>query len=112
LLPVEVNTTANLKAWATVDASGVPRLVVINKDKSLTGSVTVTLAGYNHASVLRLLAPAYTSTTGVTLAGQTFDGSTDGKIQGEQVEEAINGTNGLFQLPMAITSAALLIFTK
>lgn len=112
LLPVTLSTQANLKAWATVDASNTPRLVLINKDETSTGTVVVTLTGYNHAQVLRLSALSYQSTSGVTFAGQTFDGSTDGTIQGTQTVEAIDGVNGVFQIPMPITSAALVIFTK
>jgi hypothetical protein len=112
LLPVTVSTSSNLTAWATVDASGTPRLVIINKDETATGTVEVTEPGFNTASVLRLEAPTYSSSTGVTFAGQTFDGSTDGTIQGSQSIEPITGNNGVFQLPMPITSAALVIFSK
>ena len=112
LLSVSLDTPANLKAWATIDASGTPRLVVINKDEVQNGNVSVSLPGYTQATVLRLTAPSYQSTSGVTLAGQTFDGSTDGTIRGTQTLETIDGTNGVFQLPMSITSAALVVFTK
>jgi glycosyl hydrolase family 79 len=112
LLPVTVNTQANLTAWATVDASGTPRLVIINKDETSAGTTEVTLSGYTHASVLRLTAPSYQSTTGVTFAGQTFDGSADGTIQGTQAVETIDGDNGIFQIPMPTTSASLVVFTQ
>jgi len=112
LLPVTLSTQANLTAWATVDASGTPRLVMINKDESSTGTVDVTLSGYSHAQIFRLTAPSYQSTSGVTFAGQTFDGSTNGVIQGTQTIELIDGSNGVFQIPMPITSAALVVFTK
>jgi hypothetical protein len=112
LLPVTLSTQANLKVWATVDASNTPRLVLINKDEASAGTVAVTLAGYSHAKVLRLTAPSYQSTSGVTFAGQTFDQSTDGVIQGTQSVESIDGSDGVFQIPMSITSAALVIFTK
>ena len=111
LLPVTLNTNANLTAWATLDASNTPRLVLINKDESSTGTVAVTLAGYNHAQILRLTAPSYQSTSGVTFAGQTFDGSTDGSMQGLQSIDQIDVAHGVFNIPMPITSAALVIFT-
>jgi hypothetical protein len=112
LLPVTLSTQANLKAWATVDASHTPRLVLINKDQSSTGTVDVTLSGYNHAQIYRLTAPSYQSTSGVTFAGQTFDGSKNGVIQGTQTVELVDVSNGVFQIPMPITSAALVVFTK
>jgi hypothetical protein len=112
LLPVNVVTPANLTAWATLPTGGTPRLVVLNKDETQTGNVQVSMPGYGHATVLRLTAPSYTSLDGVTFAGQTFDGSTDGTIQGTQSTETITGKNGTFTLAMAVTSAALVIFSN
>jgi hypothetical protein len=48
----------------------------------------------------------------VTFAGQTFDGSPNGSIQGTQAIETVDLSNGTFQIPMPITSAALIVFTK
>jgi len=112
LLPTTLSTKANLKAWGTVDAFGVSRLVLINKDETLTGLVDISLSGYTHAQIYRLSAPSYLSTSGVTFAGQTFDGSTDGVIQGTQTIESVDASNGSFEVPMPITSAALVVFSK
>jgi hypothetical protein len=112
LLPVALSTQANLKAWATVDVSGTPRLVLLNKDENSTGAVDITLSGYSHAQIYRLTAPSYLSTSGVTFAGQTFDGSTNGVIQGTQTIESVDVLDGVFEVPMPITSAALVIFTN
>jgi Glycosyl hydrolase family 79 C-terminal beta domain/Abnormal spindle-like microcephaly-assoc'd, ASPM-SPD-2-Hydin len=112
LLPVTLNTKANLTAWATVDASNTPRLVLINKDENSTGTVDITLSGYSHAQIYRLTAPSYLSTSGVTFAGQTFDGSKDGVIQGTQTTESVDVSDGVFQIPMPITGAALVVFAK
>jgi len=112
LLPVTLDTQANLKAWATIDASGTPRLVVINKDENLTGTVDITLSGYSHAQIYRLTAPTYRSTSGVTFAGQTFDGSTNGVIQGAQTVESVDVSDGVFEVSMPITSAVLVVFTN
>ena len=112
LLPVTLSTHANLKAWATVDASNTTRLAIINKDESNMGTVSVTLSGYSHAQIYRLTAPSYQSTSGVTFAGQTFDGSEDGTIQGTQTIETVNASNGVFQISMPVTSAALIVFSR
>lgn len=111
-LPVTLNTQANLKAWATVDSAGVAHLVIINNDKASMGTVSVALPGFRHAQVLRLLAPSYTATTGVTFGGQTFDGSPDGTVQGRPASEAFESTNGAFQIPISATSAALVTLTR
>ncbi len=112
LLPVTLDTQANLKAWATIDASGTPRLVLINKDENITGTVDITLSGYSHAQIYRLTAPAYQSTSGVTFAGQTFDGSTNGVIQGAQTVESVDVSAGVFEVPIPITSAVLVVFAN
>jgi len=46
--------------------------------------------------VTRLLAPNFQSTTGVTLGRQTFDGTPDGKAQGNAFGEEIAPASGLF----------------
>lgn len=112
VLPAIVNTQANLTAWATVDATSTPRLVILNKDEYSTGNVNVTISGYTHAKVYRLTAPTYQSTSGVTFAGQTFDGSTDGTIHGTQTAETFDAVDGMFEIPMPITSGALVVFTR
>jgi len=112
LLPVTLSTSANFKAWATIDSSNTPRLVIINKEKAASGTVSITMSGYTQVKVLRLDAPSYLSTTGVTLAGQTFDGSTDGTIQGTQSVETYSNANGIFKIAMPVTSAALVIFSN
>jgi len=112
LLPVTLNTQANLKTWATIDASGTPRLAIINKDELSSGTVQVTFPGFNTAEVFLLTAPSYQSTAGVTFAGQTFDGSTSGLIQGQQSIQNVAGSNGIFQFPIPITSAELVVFSK
>jgi hypothetical protein len=111
-LPVNVTTSANLKAWATVDSSGTARVVILNKDEFQAGTVAINLPGYTHASVLRLLAPSYKSTTRITFAGQTFDGSADGTPHGERTVENIGGSGGMFQIPIAVASGALVVFSK
>ncbi len=110
LLPINIGTRANFKAWATVDASGVHHVVLINKDEKATGMVAVNMPGYSHASVLRLEAPTYTSTTEASFAGQSI--GPDGALHGAKTGETIAGTNGMFQIPIGITSAALVTFLK
>ena len=52
LLPVVLNTSANLKAWATLDpTNGEVNIAIINKDKSASGSVQLTVPGYQRGLV-------------------------------------------------------------
>jgi hypothetical protein len=108
LLPVTLTTPANLKVWATVDAQGVVRVVLINKDEALQGVVSINLPGYGTGSITRLTAANYQATSGITIGGQTFDGSTDGTPQGIAFTEATPVNGGVYSVALAPTSAALL----
>jgi len=109
LLPVVLNTSANLKAWATLDpTNGEVNIAIINKDKSASGSVQLTVPGYKRGLVKRLLAPSFTATSGITIGGQTFDGSQDGKPVGTEYGEFTVSENGIFEVSVGPTSAFLL----
>ena len=112
LLAADVNTRANLKAWATKDGEGQVRLAILNKDESATGKVVVEMDGAREATVERLTAPSYTSLNGVTFAGQTLDGSADGNFLGSKKMETIKAKDGRFEIEMPVTSAALVTFRK
>jgi len=112
LLPVTTLTNANLDAWATVDASGVVHLILINKDESASGSVQFSVPGYANGTAYPLTASSYTATTGVRYAGQTFDGSTDGSIQGTLSTTALTATNGTFSVTVPAVSAMLINLTQ
>jgi hypothetical protein len=108
LLPATLSTQANLKVWATVDSSGVVRVVLINKDEAAQGVVNITLPGYGTGTVTRLTAPSYQATTGISLGGQSFDGSPDGTPQGTAYTESATANGGVYSVALAPTSAALL----
>jgi len=112
MLPISNLTNANLDIWATVDNNGTVHVVVINKDENQTGSVQISVPGYNSAVALPLTASSYTATSGVHFAGQTFDGSTNGTIQGTQVTQTITSSNGVFSVSVPTTSAVLLNLTQ
>jgi hypothetical protein len=108
LLPVTLSTSANLTAWATLDKDNNVRVAVFNKDKSAQGNVSVTVLGYGNATLKTLTAPSYTSTSGLLYGGQTFDGSTDGIIQGTLSSTAVTPLTGVYTFSVAHASAALL----
>jgi hypothetical protein len=113
LLPVTLNTSANLKAWATLDpTNGDVNIAIINKDITASGSVQLTVPGYKRGLVKRLLAPSFSATTGITIGGQTFDGSQDGKAVGTRYGEFIRSQNGTFEVSVGPTSAFLLTLKK
>jgi Glycosyl hydrolase family 79 C-terminal beta domain len=113
LLPVTLNTSANLKAWATLDpTNGDVNIAIINKDITASGSVQLTVPGYKRGLVKRLLAPSFSATTGITIGGQTFDGSQDGKPVGTGYGEFVRSQNGTFEVSVGPTSAFLFTLKK
>jgi hypothetical protein len=108
LLPVSLTTQANIKAWATIDTMHTIRLLLLNKDENASGAISVSLTGYGQATVSRLMAPSYSATTGVTLGGQTFDGSTDGTARGTAYSEIAQPAGGVYTVALPAISAALL----
>jgi len=108
LLPVTVTTSKNISVWATIDASNTVRVLVINKDQSASGDVAITLNGFGDGTLSKLVAPSVSSKTGVTWAGQTFDGSTDGTIQGTVSTTAVVPAGNVYTFSVATTSAVLL----
>ena len=107
-LPVTYTAAGNEKAYAWLDASGNIRILVLNKDETLSGTFSVTIAGYGAATLTRLTAPSYTSTAGVMLGGQTLDTSADGTFQGPAYGEGVTPAAGVYSFAMPMTSAALL----
>jgi hypothetical protein len=114
MLPATVtsSTGANIKVWATQDASGTVRVAILNKDEVFTGNVSVTLPGFGTATAVRMAAPNYKSTAGITFGGQTFDNSFDGNLIGTPMNESVTPANSVYTVAMQPTSAVLLTLTK
>ena len=112
LLPVSVQTNANLKVWATEDQTGTVHVVIINKDETFSGNVSISLPGYGPAQETDLVAPGYQANSGVTFGGQTFDGSIDGTLQGTPDVETVNPSNGAYVVPVQPVSAVLLTLSQ
>ena len=109
LLPVSVQSSGNVKVWATIDTQNVVRVVAINKDLQAGGNAQIQLSSpRSYGSLVRLNAPSASATTGVTLGEQTFDGTIDGKPAGTQVSTSVRPANGTYTFSLPATSAALL----
>jgi len=83
LLPVTVDSPANVKVWAVRDAKGQMRVLAINKDLMESIDLTLQSGRKGNATLKRLAAPAIAVSEGLRYAGQTFDESKDGKPVGE-----------------------------
>lgn len=113
LLPVNLQTGANVKAWATLDpTTNAVNVLVLNKDQSASGVVKLVISGYSSGVVTRMMAPSFSSKVGITLGGQTFDGSQDGKPVGREYGETISAANGTFTVASGAASAFLLTLAK
>ncbi len=109
LLPVSSQNSGNVKVWATIDSDNVVRVVAINKDLSASGNAEIKLSSPRSSGTLvRLTAPSASATTGVTLGGQTFDGTTDGKPFGNPASTSVDPKNGIYTFSLPAASAALL----
>lgn len=108
-LPTQFESDTHLKAWAVRDArSQTVRVAVINQEANTSGTVSVQLpAGLRQAVVTRL-----TTSDSLRLAGQTFDGSRDGRPVGTAYGEILDAdSDGQLLLAMGANSAALLTLT-
>jgi len=108
LLPVKRATDANLKVWATQDPKDQSlRILVINKSVT-DGTVDLNLPVAGDAVVTRLMAPGYQAREGISIGGQTFDGTRDGKPLGTTYGETVKPENGNYHLAIGAASALLL----
>ena len=119
LLPITLSQNGtiiyNITAWATIDSGNTIRLLLLNKDVNASGNVTVSLTGYGNATITRLMAPLYSSKKGLTIgcledgqpAGQTFDGTPDGTLQGIPCSETVEPVDGVYTVSLPNVGAAL-----
>ena len=112
-------------AHATTDRDGVTRVVVLAKEAhaataNRTVHVTIELPceaprRTTGATLLRLAPKAngLHAVDGIAYAGQTLDGTPDGRVMGQRIPERINSTcqqgSETFAFELAPASAALLI---
>lgn len=109
LLKVSATAAGNLRAYATRAPDGTVRVVAINE--TTTGRVVrVRVGGGSRAAMLQLLtAPSLSSTSGVTLGGQSFGGSTTtGMLAGRGNTDAVAPTRGEYPVQVPAASAAML----
>ena len=106
MLPLETASEESPLAAYVFGAEGKPRsLVVMNTHFTLDADLSVAGLGMKHASILRLLAPNPSSTTGVTFGGASVDDAgTWRPIEDEAVHREI--------VSVPAMSAAILVTDK
>ena len=116
------NLPSSAVAHATRDHHGRVKVLLVMKDLNATAAATISVSvsgatgsrgtadAQAAAYVVRLVAPGASATSGITLAGQTFDGSTDGAPLGaRQVEPLSANPGGVYTVSMQPLSAAMLV---
>ncbi len=111
LLPTVQSNGANVEAWSTVAPDHQVRVMLINHSLSAAQSVLVRAPGARGAASLeRLRAPSVQSTTGVTLAGQSFgSATTTGAPAGPVRAVSLKRQGGAYTVRLPPATATLLI---
>jgi hypothetical protein len=102
--------TPGLHAWASVGADGKTRVAILNLDTAAGGTVAVQAPPASGATLIRLHAPAVDAKSGITLGGQTWDGSTDGAPQGTAAAEPVTIDQGSAVIALPPLDAVVLTF--
>jgi len=104
-IQTDVNTSANVSAYATLDNNQQPWVTVINRDIATRIQATViSPSAFQSAEVMYLSAPSYDAKTGTTLAGAEV--SAEGHWKPKNIEK-LKPTNGHLALNLDPASAAL-----
>lgn len=107
-----------IKVWGVETASKHFHVVVLHKDLKAKGALKLRIKIDNAneydttATLTRLTAPSYTSKTGIKIAGQTFDGSKDGTLNGKRVVETVTMKGGYFVITVQPISAVNLFIAR
>jgi hypothetical protein len=112
LLPVVVKTPVRVHAWATLGDDGAVRVALINLDKARDTVISLGVPGRSEAATLvRMKAPSLKARDGLTLGGQTWDGSIDGLPLGTAVSEPVVYDNGDYKVPLPALEAVVVTLT-
>jgi len=105
----------NVSLWANVDHRGTVRVAILNKDLRRSGTVQIRVPrGFFRGTVTRMRAPSALSTTGVTLAGQSFARpTTDARLLGRYLSYPVRrGPLETYRVYMPRTSGAILTVAR
>lgn len=94
MFPLDAGSRSDSLDSYVLGANGTPRsVVIVNMDPAVDVEVSVAKLGMKHATVLRLVAPAAESVTGVTLGGASVDES--GRWKARSKERISDGYVGV-----------------
>jgi hypothetical protein len=110
-LAVSGRATNDLSTWATSGPDGHVRVVLINDSPDTSRLVSIqTETRLGAASVLRLMAPSLSASSGITIGGQSFDPDTDtGRLSGSSRTGLIAPVDDRYLIGVPPGSAALVV---
>jgi hypothetical protein len=105
--------TPGVSTWATRQSGGETHVVIVNKNTSGTAQMTLRVPQTSGPATLETLrAPHLSSTSDVTLDGQTFGtGTSTGVATGAPTDALITPLLGHYTVSVPAGSAAMLTFT-
>jgi Glycosyl hydrolase family 79 C-terminal beta domain len=110
LVDTAITDAQGVKVWATRGRKGRTRVVLVNESLDRR-TIAVIAAGGRAATVEWLRAPALTSTTGVTLGGQSFGTRTiTGRLKGRSRIADLTARHGHYTFTLPAESAALVTY--
>jgi hypothetical protein len=115
LLQISTGDQAQIRAWATVGADHLVRVLLINTGQGPSEASRAVIHapvdyGLKPASLQRLRAPSVAATSGVTLGGRQFGKTTTGVLE-DPVAQTTSPRAGSYTISLPAFSAALLVLT-
>jgi len=108
LLATTLTNAQGIIVWATRGRQGHRRVVLINESLDRR-TVAVNSAGGGPATLERLRGPRLSSTSGITLGGQSFGAeTTTGRLAGRASIDKLKAGHGRYEFTLPAESAALL----
>jgi hypothetical protein len=110
LVATTITNAQGVKVWATRGRAGHTRVVLINESLDRR-TLAIGSARRRPATLERLLAPELTSTSGVTLGGQSFGTATrTGRLAGRPHIAKVTAAHGQYVFTLPAESAALVTY--
>ncbi len=107
LIDTTTTNAQGVTVWATRGRSGRTRVVLINESPDRR-TIALSSPGGRPATLERLRAPRLTSTSGVTLGGQSFGArTTTGRLRGRSSVAKLTASKGRYVFTLPAESAAL-----
>jgi hypothetical protein len=114
ILGMHNDVPSTLAAWATRETSGATHVVLVNKSANSSESTTVRVPNAVGPASISILHAAHglSSTTGVSLNGQSFGSSTStGLLSGTAGTDVVSPVKGTYTVKVPAASVEMLSFT-